>query len=133
MENMFRLIQSDPRINQQGALLSGLAAVVFIGDALFYTQQGAFRGCGRQTVSAALVVIGMWVIVVPLAVYFTVFTGLRTKGLIVALGAGIGAMAPIQALVLGCCTDYAECAKEALARTRVAAENVDPVVELEDP
>ncbi len=52
------------------------------------TLQGIVAGCGKQAVGAVLMLVGGWVITLPLAWYLAFYTTLQLAGIYVAIAGG---------------------------------------------
>jgi Na+-driven multidrug efflux pump len=52
------------------------------------TLQGIVAGCGKQAVGAVLMLVGGWVITLPLAWYLAFYTTLQLSGIYVAIAGG---------------------------------------------
>ena len=57
-------------------------------DHAMATLQGIFAGCGKQAIGATLMLVGGWVVTLPLAWTLAFHTGLQLSGIYIAITAG---------------------------------------------
>lgn len=111
--HIYNVIQSNPEVTTAGGELLHLGGFTFLIDVLFYVMQGIYRGIGRQKQCAVTVIIGMWLVAIPVAVASCKWKQYDAIGILIGLTAGLIVSTPLQFLMLFGSIDWDQCIREA--------------------
>ena len=89
---LVRFFDTNPEVVSEGVGYLRIVGLAYIPYALMFTLSGILRGAGDTLPSMLISIITLWIVRIPLAVYFSGFMGTRGIWLGLAISPGIGAM-----------------------------------------